>query len=218
MLEKIGIDTGGFSGQGNTTAVGPNIAAQVAQAVNANQGIINLSKGVMYNVYPMPTSLTYSVSSNNGGGAASTTVYGFNNGTLNPAVTTNGSGAASIVNTFGDGLSGRQYANLALSANAGMGIKILGFTIQASNYTSGVATPSAFSTLNLTVITQNGYGATVPQTIDLNQALRNTQYNSGMLTLVYGFYLNSLTQLQMVLPVNTSLVFTLFTEASGFTG
>lgn len=218
MLEKIGIDTSGMAGVVSTTGVGPNIAAQVAQAVNANQGIINLSQGVMYNVYPMPTSLTYSVSSNNGGGAASTTIYAFNNGSLNAAVTTNGSGAASIVNTFGDGLLGRLYSQLALSANAGMGIKILGFTIQASNFTSGVAAPTAFSTLNLTVITQNGYGATVPQTIDLNQALRNTQYNSGMLTLVYGFYLNSLTQLQMVLPVNTSLVFTLFTEASGFTG
>lgn len=218
MLEKLGIDSGASIGIVNAPALGQNIAAQVAQAVNANQGIINLSQGVMFNVFPMPTSLTYSVSSNNGGGAASTTVYGFNNSTLTAAVTTNGSGAASIVNTFGDGLSGRLYTQLASSANAGMGIKILGFTIQATNFTSGVAAPTAFSTLNLTVITQNGYGSTVPQTIDLNQALRNTQYNSGMLTLVYGFYLNSLTQLQMVLPVNTSLVFTLFTEASGFAG
>lgn len=196
-------------------AISAPSVANIAQTIAKNSGVINLSNGVIYDVFMIPTSLTFTASSVDATGAVSTTIYGFNTNSLNSAVTSNGGGTA-IAYTYGDGFSGKAYEQYARSANNGKGLDIVGFTVQATTV-AGVAKPTAFSTLNLTVISANGYGAAIPVTIDLNQALRNTQYNSGMLTLGFAFYLNALTQLQMVIPVDTTLTFTLFTAASGFT-
>ena len=196
-------------------AINAPSVANIAQTIAKNSGVINLSNGVVYDVFMIPTSLSFSASSTNATGAVSTTIYAFNTNSLNAAVTSNGSGTA-IRFSYGDGFTGKAYEQYARSANGGKGLDIVGFTIQATTV-AGVAKPTAFSTLNLTVISANGYGAAVPVTIDLNQALRNTQYNSGMLTLGIAFYLNALTQMQMVLPVDTVVTFTLFTGASGFT-
>ncbi len=216
-LEVIKLDGLGASqvDQSSQMNNAPSVAA-IAQTIAANQGVINLSKGITYDVYLIPTSLTYSVTSTNAG-AANTTIFAFNNNVLNALVTVNSGGvAASIVNTFGDGFSGKVYEQYFRSANQGKGIKIIGFTLQITTL-AGVATPAAFSTLAMTILSTNGYGQNVPVSIDMNQALRNTQFNSGMLTLAYNFYLNSLTQISMSLPINTSLTLTLFTEGSGFT-
>lgn len=220
MLEQVN-----FSGGTTSVATNPNSGAAtntsanaIANAIQQNAGITNLSGGVTYNVYPIPATFTWSVSSNNGGGAASTTVYGFNNNVLNAAVTTNGSGAASIVNAYGDGFTGKVYEQFARSANNGQGVMIKGMTIQATNYTTGAQVTAPFSTMNMTIITTNGYGPTVPVSIDWNEALRNTQYQSGILTIFKPWYLNSLTQIQLLLSVNTALVITLMTQSSSFNG
>lgn len=200
---------------GSAVGLNPN---SIAAAIQANNGVTNLSNGVVYNVYPIPATFTWTVYSNNGTGAASTTVYGFNNNVLNAAVTTNGSAADSIVNSYGDGFSGKVYENYARSTNNGQGVYIKGMTVQATNYTSGAQVSSPFSTMNLTIITTNGYGSSVPVSIDFNEALRNTQYQVGILTIMKGFYLNSLTQLKLLLPANTQLVFTLMTQSASFNG
>jgi len=188
----------------------------VAAAINQQSGIQNLSNGVVYDIYTIPTSLIYTVTSTNAGVAK--TVYAFNNDVLNAAVTTNDSAANSIVNTYGDGFLGRIYNQYLKTANGGRGIKMLGFTINATNFTSGVGAPSALITLALNLISANGQGSIIPIPFDLSEALRNTQYVSGMLTVKKEFYFNALSQLQMYLPINTSLTFTMFTEASGFAG
>lgn len=215
MLEQIQ-----FGSEVATAPVGinpnSNPANAVAQAIQQNAGITNLSNGVVYNVYPIPATFTWSVSSTNAG--AATTVYGFNNNVMNAAVTTNGGGAATIVNTYGDGFSGKIYENYARSTNNGQGVFIKGMTVQATNYTSGAQVSAPFSTMNLTIISTNGYGANVPVSIDFNEALRNTQFQVGILTVMKGFYLNSLTQLQLLMPINTSLVFTLMTQSASFNG
>lgn len=215
MLEQVTLDAGTTSVAANPNASPAN---SIAQAIQANAGITNLTNGVVYNVFPIPATFTWTVYSNNATGAVATTVYGFNNNVMNAAVTTNGSGAASIVNTYGDGFSGKIYENYARSANNGQGVYIKGMTVQSTNYTSGAQTSTPFSTMNLTIITTNGYGASVPVSIDFNEALRNTQYQVGILTIMKAFYLNSLTQLQLSLPANTQLVFTLMTQSASFNG
>lgn len=190
-------------------------AQQLAAAVQQNAGVANLSNGTVFNLFTIPTSFSWTVSSTDAG--AATTVYGFNNNVLNAAVTNNGGGAGTIVNTYGDGFTGKVYENYARSANGGMGVKILAMTIESTNYTSGAQT-TPFSTLAFNIIAANGQGSVIPIPVNLQEAVRNTQYQSGILTVKKPFYLNALTQLSLLMPINTKLVITLFTEASGFNG
>jgi hypothetical protein len=199
----------------NAGAVG---VQTIVEALQKSQGVINLSNGVVYDIFTIPTSFTASISSDNEANSVSKTVYLFNTDVLNAAVTDNGSGADSIVTTYGDGFSGRVYDAYLKSANNGRGIKMLGFTVIATNYTSGDQTGTAFPTMNLTLISANGQGGAIPIPFDLSEAFRNTQYLSGTLTVVKEFYLNSLCQLQYLQPKNTAFAWTFFTEASGFKG
>lgn len=219
MLERI-VNPGENLNASLTQPTLSNVApiAAIGAAIQNNAGITNLSGGVVFNVYTIPTSLTWSVSSNNATGSGTVTVYGFNNNVLNSAVVNNGAGADSIANTYGDGFSGKVYENYFRSANAGQGMRILGMTIEATNYTSGSQVSSVFSTMSLNIIAANGQGSTIPLPVNLQEAVRNTQYQSGILTIKKDFYLNSLTQLSLSLPKDTKLVFTLFTDASGFNG
>lgn len=200
------------------TTNGQSTVQNIAQALQQAQGVQNLSNGVVYNIFTMPTSFTATIYSNNGGGAATTTVYLFNAGILNSAVTTNGSGAASIATTYGDGFSGNVYNQYFRSANNGMGVKFVGFTVIATNYTTGAQTASPLTTLSMNLINANGQGGTIPIPFDLSEALRNTQYQSGTLSVLKSWYQNGLNQFSMSLTANTQLNFVFFTEASSFKG
>jgi len=119
---------------------------------------------------------------------------------------------------LGDGFSGRIYDAYLSSANNGRGILIKGFTVIATNYTTGAQTSVPFNGLNMNLIAANGQGSVIPVPFDLSEAIRNTQYQVGTLTVNKSFYLSSLTQLNYQLPANTSMSWTFFTEASSFAG
>lgn len=192
--------------------------ATIAAAINKTQGTINLTNGVVYNIFTIPSSFTVTNSSNAVTGSGTVTQYLFNNSVLNAAVTTNGSAGGSIVNTYGDGFVGRIYDAYLKSANNGQGIKITGFTVIATNYTNGDQTSVPFTGLNMNLIAANGQGSVIPIPFDLTEAVRNTQYQVGTLTIAKEFYLSSLTQLSYQLPANTIMSWTFFTEASSFKG
>lgn len=181
---------------------------------NPNTGVINLSQGQVMNVNPVPTSFNVTTSSNNGAGAATVTQYLFNESVLNAAKTTNGSGAASIVNTYNDGFSGKVYDQLFKTMNTGQGILMKGLTIQITGYTSGSQIASPFATLAFNVITANGMGSTIPVPIDFSEALRATNFQSGTLTILRPFFFNALSQVQLQLPKDTVISLTLFTQSS----
>lgn len=191
------------------------IAALAATAENL-QGVKDLSNGKVINMFPIPSNFNVTISSNNGGSAESKTMYLFNESFLNASPTTNGSGANSIVTTYGDGFSGRVYEQYIKLANAVRGIRFNGFTVVATNYTSGAQIATPFTTMNLSLQICNGQGGRIPVQIDLNEAVRNTQYQVGTLTIVKPVYLNALSQFELTLPINTTLAFTFFTDKASF--
>lgn len=200
----------------NTPVV--NQALALANAMNSQAGTSDLSQGQILNTTPsIPSSLTLTISSNNGDGALTKTVNVFNNSFLTQALTDNGSGAASISYTWGDGFSGTVYEQM-FKFNGGQGILISGFTIISTNFTTGAQIATPFNTINMTLLAQNGNGASIPYNIKLAEALRNTQYQNGMLTPVVPFYINPLSQLQLSIPANTTIAFTFFTPTSSFRG
>lgn len=192
------------------------IATRIASDLAMNAGVNDLSNGKTINMFPIPTSLGFSSSSTDAG--ASVTQYIFNTASLNPLVTTNGGGASTITNTYLDGYSGKGYAQLAASAKNGAGVLIKGFTIKATTL-AGVPDDSFFTTANLNVIAANlRNGGIVPVPCDLEMAVRNSQYKDGLLTIVFPFVLNALTQIQYLQPKNSITTWTFFTEASSFNG
>lgn len=186
-----------------------------AAAENAN-GVKDLSNGKVVNMFPIPSNFNVTISSNNGVSAEAKTMYLFNESFLNASPTNNGSGAASIVTTYGDGFSGRVYEQYIKLANTTRGIRFNGFTVQATNYTSGAQVTTPFASMSLALQICNGQGGRLPVQIDLNEAIRNTQYQSGILTVTKPMYVNALSQFQLSLPINTTLAFTFFTDASSF--
>lgn len=200
----------------NAPAIVDNSVMPPAVNVNLNTGVSNLSNGITYEIFTIPTSLTFTTASNGAGGGTTVTQNTFNNSILGQAVTTNGSATASIVNTYGDGANGLVYEQLFRSANGGRGVLILGFTIVATVGGSQSSTP--FNTLSLTLNSSNGQGSLIPVNIDLTEAIRNTQFLSGTLTVSKSFYMNGIEQLRYNLPPNTTFAFTFFTNSSGFKG
>lgn len=175
-------------------------------------GVVNVSGGKIYDIYTVPPVLNFTTASNNGGGAGTVTQYIFNTSVLNPAVTTNGSGAGSITNTYGDGFSGRVYDSLLSNANGGSGVFIKGFTIQSTTTSTGAQISTPFNTLQMNIQNANGQGGSTPVPVDVTAAIRNNQFQVGILTVVFPFTLNGLNQISLSLPANTTFSFTFTTE------
>lgn len=181
----------------------------------ANPSAYSLSNKV-YDIYTIPTTLTFTSKSNNATGAGTVTQYIFNNSFFNAAVTTNGSAAASIVNTYGDGWTGKGYEQLFGSVNQAAGLFIKGFTVQAVNHTSGAQLSTPYNTLNFQVLNANLQGTMTPVPFDVQSAVNNMQQQIGILTIRQGFRINALSQLSYSHPENTDFAWTFFTQASSF--
>lgn len=160
----------------------------------------------------VPPTVSFSAYSNTGTSAATTTIYLLNTNSYNALVTTNGSAAASIVNSYGDGFSGKYYEQLMRSANNGKGIRVYGYSIQYTITSSGNQDPvglqnAAFTALHFTGINGNS----LPMNLQNSLALRNTQYLSGLLTFKWDAFLDSATQFSCSLPVASTVQITFFT-------
>lgn len=214
-LVKVGgvmIDT--TTGRPSTQAAGAQAlgtilgqSIQTAMSQN-NQGIFDIRSGVV-NDFPMPPAIKFTSVSNNATSSASVTQNIFNNSSFTALTTNNGAGADSIVNTFSDGFTGKWNEQAMRSANGGQGIRTYGFNVQ---YTiAGVANPAALVGANMAWNVYNGYNKTIPYDLDFSIALRNTQYNAGLLTFLWDAFLSSIGQISIVVPNNNTLTLAFFT-------
>ena len=200
----------------NTQNMFKGLGQEIANGItkgNANIFSLNKPGAAVYNDMPMPDSMNFTVSSVGGTGSLTKTIYIFNEDVYNANLTDNGHGANSIVTTYGDGFNGHWYNNALKSygSNSGagnQGIRIYGFTVQFFTISTGNQNSSIFSTLNFTWAPYNGYGAPKSVTMDFNQAIRNTQFQDGILTFQMDMFLNAMGQFSMSLPPDTKGVFT----------
>lgn len=190
------------------------IANQIANSISNNQGIVNVSNGKIVNYQPKPTSLSVTVESDNEASAASADIYIFNNTAFTALDTNNGSGANSIDYTWGDNNSGKTYERIMGSCNGGQGIGIRGFTLQVTTRSTGASLGTAFNTMQLNLIAANGQGKMVPFTSDVAEAIRNSQYIAGTLTVIFPFVFSPYMQMNYQQPHNTTFAWTLITEYS----
>lgn len=217
MLTKV--DGGAIiTSDTNAVLVATPQAQALAQAINQTTGVYDLSKGQVISGIKIPTSINVSVRSNAGTDAANTNMKLFNNNLLGDNPTNNGSGADSIVTTFGDGRSGNIYGELFAIATNGNGLKIKGFNVSAKTISTGTAASEFFSQAQLKVLLNTLKQEQIPFEIDLDEAYRNTQFNNGLLTIKCDIDFNRLMQLSYNQDPDTLVNWTFFTNASSFKG
>ncbi|MES2134492.1 MAG: hypothetical protein V4506_19250 [Bacteroidota bacterium] len=193
-------------------------AKDLALAMSQYNGVMNTGDGRLINFLPKPTSFTVTVTSVEGANDEDATINVFNNNSLTALDTDNGSGANSITYSWGDGLTGKGYEQLIRAANNGSGVLFTGFTLQVTVNSSGAQTAAYFNTMQLAMIVHNCMGKTVPFSVDMSEAVRNTQQQVGILTLMKPQFLSVLGQFQYIQPPNTKFAWTFFTNASSFSG
>jgi hypothetical protein len=192
------------SGAGLSSDTTGQLAAALTKMVTQNSGVVDFSTDTMTIAAPKSTSWTVTSTFNTS--AVTKTVTAFNqnvnvNG-LPASPTTNGSGANSITYTYNDYVGGSTTGQLisAISTgfNKGHGMWCYGFSIQYT--TAGVSNSAAILNANTTMIYYNGDGTSNPMYINIQDALRNTQYISGLLTVVRGFNVPSYSQFNVNIP------------------
>lgn len=189
-------------------------ANQLAQAIQQNSGVIDISSGKIVKDSPKPTSLNVTVTSATGVGAEDATINLFNNNFFTALDTDNGSGGGSISYTWGDGFSGKGYERLFASTNGGDGIGIRGFLLQVTVNSTGASTAAYFNTMNMAIEMINMMGRKAPFSADLVEAIRNSQYIAGTLTVRFPFVFNPYMQISYTQPANTKFAWSFITQYS----
>lgn len=190
----------------------------LVSAISQAQGVVNIGAGQSIQGVKVPTSLTVSITSGEAANAVATTLNLFNDAVFGNQVTNNGSGANTITYNWGDNTSnGKYYTELCRLMNNGMGIGIRGFNI-ACTFLNGTSNQQFFSTANVTTLLNTLRGNFIPREVSVEDAVRNTAFNSGLLTVVQPIMLNTLMQLTLEIPVGNIVTLTMFTEASSFKG
>ena len=190
----------------------------LVSAISQAQGVVNIGADQSIQGVKVPTSLSVSITSAEGSGAVATTLNLFNDAVFGNQVTNNGSGNNTITYNWGDNTSnGKYYTELCRLMNNGMGIGIRGFNI-ACTFLNGTSNQQFFSTANVTTLLNTLRGNFIPREVSVEDAVRNTAFNSGLLTVVQPIMLNTLMQLTLEIPVANIVTLTMFTEASSFKG
>lgn len=163
-----------------------------------------------FDMLPIPPAMTQTIASATGNGAVAVNAYFLNEAYFNATPTNNGSGANSVVVTYGDGWSGKGYTQLAQNGN---GIQCYGLTLQYITTNGGAQNPSGLTTANPTIVVSNLVGSNqIPRGLVLSAGASNTQYLAGVMTVNYMFRLNCLSQLQYAVPVGNTATLTVLTQ------
>ena len=195
-------------GVGPAPIVQPNPGLQV-QNNTPSDSTIDVSG--QFDMFPVPPAMTQVIASATGGGAAAINAYFLNEPYFTSTPTNNGSGAASVVITYGDGFSGKGYNQLAAGSEGG--IKCYGFTLQFITTATGAQNNAGLNTAAPTILVANLVGAnTIPRGLVLAAGSRNTQYLAGVMTVRYQFKLNTLCQFQYAVPVGNTATLTVLTQ------
>lgn len=189
----------------------PSKAPSVVPQNTAPQNPADIALPGQFQMFPVPPAMTKVTASATGGGAAAVTSYFGNEDAFNASVTDNGSGAGSVVHTYGDGWSGKGYNRLMWGLGV-EGVPCYGITLEYITTSTGAQLPSGLTTSNPTLLAANLVGAAqIPYGIVLAAGTRNTQYLAGTMTVSYKFGLNSLNQISYGIPVGSTVTLTVLT-------
>jgi hypothetical protein len=192
--------------------------SQTNQQQNTQQQSRIWLSNVVFDIFWIPPTLTFTASSAAGVGAVATTIYFFNTSFFNSLVTNNGV-AGGLTNTYGDGFSGKSYERLFASAGIGRnngskggGVLTTGFNLISTVASTGAQNATAFSTMLFNYIWSTSQGVMQPAPFDINSAISSGQYNTGIMNIGQNAYINCLTQITCVIPVDNKFGFTFLTN------
>lgn len=160
-----------------------------------------------------PAIMQQTIVSASGSGAAAITAYFMNEDAFNETTTNNGSGSATVTNTYLDGWAGLGYNRLASSGNSGHGVKCFGLTMIFKVTSGGAQDPAGLAGSALEYNTYNNLnGGNMQIGTPLNEGILNTQYQIGTMTLKRSFFMSSINQFSYVVPVADTVIFMVLTK------
>lgn len=185
-ISKIGIGM-----QSASMSAAPKADVNLANAFQASQGVYRVSDKTI-ELFDTPTTNTITMYGRNSAdnADANNTVYALNTVDLNKAT---GKAAA-----YDDGFAGLLIDKHLTVSNLGRGLLVKAITFIGLNAV-GSQDATVLQQLNFNIVTYTVKGGTVvPKPIDLSSAIRNTQFQSGTLTLEFpnGLWLNTASQIK----------------------
>ena len=172
--------------------------SQVVSEINRQNGIVDLGMSEV-ELFDKPDTTTIVIEGRNAAddADAANTAYVFNSGI---GTATTGKAA-----TYDDGNSGALIQRHIVNSNYGRGLKIKRITFTGVNAEGSqdktVLQQAAFAAI---AFTTNG-GRQIPAVTNIAKALRNTQFQSGTLTVECPIWINSITKLSAVAPAGCTL-------------
>lgn len=191
-----------------------NEAAIVAALNNINnsvKGVNDVDRGVMQEINAKPRQTIITIASATGAGAASITQQLFNNDYLTALIINNGSGAASVVNTWNDGFAGALISRV-ISAKGDAGLRAKQLQLKYVITATGVQDSGGVTAANPTLTTFNGDGSTLPQIIPIASAGTPAYQQQGFLIVNVNFAVKRYSQLSVVVPVGDTVTVTVVWE------
>ena len=165
-------------------------AMAIATAINSQAGTFKVDMP-MIELYDRPTSTLVTFKGRNAAGSADAVnnAYAFNVPHFNAA--------DGLLPTYNDGFAGKNIDRHILTANGGRGLMVKSITFIATN-AAGNQDASVLQALDFQIVSYTVKGGKViPAPIDLSAAIRNTQTQSGTLTLDFpgGVWINATNQM-----------------------
>lgn len=190
------------------TEVISNLSAMMALAANKQNGIIDLreSSGPI-ELYDKPKSTLLTTYGRNAADNANLAVlaYAFNEDTYNVSQDAANPATASKATAYNDGFNGKNINRHIELANNGRGLKMVDITFTALN-AAGDQDPTILQQLDFTITTYTVVGGRLmPKVLDVSSAIRNTQFQSGILTLLVEAWINGVTQLAWNVPAGATV-------------
>lgn len=182
----------------------PKADLNIANAFQQSQGVYRVGDPTI-ELCDNPTNSTITFKGRNAADNANAAVnaYALNVDALN---TSDG-----FVPTYDDGFTGKLINRQLAVRNLGRGLKVKSITFVALN-SSGSQDASVLQALALSFVTYTvKSGIIVPKPIDLSAAIRNTQFQSGILTLEFpnGLWLNAVTQIKAYITSGATVTATI---------
>lgn len=182
----------------------PKADLNIANAFQQSQGVYRVGDPTI-ELCDNPTNSTITFKGRNAADNANAAVnaYALNVDALN---TSDG-----FVPTYDDGFTGKLINRQIAVRNLGRGLKVKSITFVALN-SGGSQDASVLQALALSFVTYTvKSGIIVPKPIDLSAAIRNTQFQSGILTLEFpnGLWLNAVTQIKAYITSGATVTATI---------
>lgn len=182
----------------------PKADMNLASAFQTSQGVYRVGDPTI-ELCDNPTNSTITFKGRNAEDSSNqaVTAYALNVEALNAS--------SGFVPTYDDGFQGKLINRQIAIRNLGRGLKVKTITFIGLN-SGGSQDATVLQALNLNFVTYTVKGGTiVPKPIDLSAAIRNTQFQSGILTLEFpnGLWLNAVTQFKAYITSGATVTATI---------